>query len=47
MFSQHRARRLLRVAREVRSADALFGDDLDVGIVLRNRLLEAVIALAW
>ena len=36
---------LVGVAGEVRPADALLGDDLDVGIVLGDRLLEGVVAL--
>ena len=46
MLGQDCAGGLLRVTGEVRTADALLGDDLDVGILLLNRLLEAVIALA-
>ena len=45
MRGQHRASRLLGVAREVGTADALLGDDLDVGIVLGDRLLDSVVAL--
>ncbi len=41
----HRAGHPLGVAREVRPADALLGDDLDVGKVLDEGLLEAVVAL--
>ena len=37
--------RLLGVAGEVGSADALLGDDLDVRIVLGDRLLDGVVAL--
>ena len=46
MLGQDCAGRLFGVAREVRTADALLGDDLDVRILLLDRLLEAVVALA-
>ncbi len=45
VFGEQRACRLLRVAGEVRAADTLLAEDLDVRIVLGDRLLKAVIAL--
>jgi hypothetical protein len=43
MRGQHRQGYLVGLAREIRPTNAMLGDDLDVRVVLGDRLVEAVL----